>query len=62
MVDIWHTFFYQEAGITRFLNIDLVVENHAEIDYIDTPFRYRWAFVPKWDTDLDLAEIQTAFW
>ena len=53
--------FYREDGITRFLNIDLVVENHAEIDYIDTPFRYRWAFVPKWETDLDLAEIQQRF-
>ena len=53
--------FYREDGITRFLNIDLVVENHAEIDYIDAPFRYRWAFVPKWDTDLDLEEIQRRF-
>ena len=24
-------------------------------------FRYRWAFVPKWDTDLDLEEIQRRF-
>ena len=53
--------FYPEDGITRFLNIDLVVENHAEIDYIETPFRYRWAFVPKWETDLDLEEIQRRF-
>lgn len=53
--------FYREDGITRFLNIDLVVENHAEIDYIDAPFRYRWAFVPKWGADLDLAEIQRRF-
>ena len=53
--------FYSEDGITRFLNIDLVVENHADIDYTDAPFRYRWAFVPKWDTDLDLTEIQRRF-
>lgn len=53
--------FYQEGGITRFLNIDLVIENHADIDYIDAPFRYRWAFVPRWDTDLDLTEIQRRF-
>ena len=53
--------FYEEDGTTRFLNIDLVVEKHAEIDYIDDPFRYRWAFVPKWDTDLDLEEIQRRF-
>lgn len=53
--------FYREDSITHFLNIDLVVENHAEIDYTDTPFRYRWAFVPKWGTDLDLAEIQQRF-
>lgn len=53
--------FYREDGVTRFLNIDLVVENHADLDYIDTPFRYRWAFVPKWGTALDLAEIQRRF-
>lgn len=53
--------FYSEDGLTRFLNIDLVVENHADIDYINTPFRYRWAFVPKWGSTLDLAEIQRRF-
>ena len=53
--------FYEEDGTTRFLNIDLVVEKHAEIDYIDAPFRYRWAFVPKWGVDLDLEEIQRRF-
>ena len=54
-------FFIAEDGITRFLNIDLVVENYAEIDYIETPFRYRWAFVPKWEIDLALEEIQQRF-
>ena len=37
--------FYEENGITRFLNIDLIVDGYAELDYINTPFRYRWAFV-----------------
>ena len=53
--------FYEEDGITRFLNIDIIVAKHADIDYINTPFEYRWAFVPKWNTDLDLEEIQRRF-
>ena len=47
--------FYREAGGTRFLNIDLIANGHADLDYVDTPFRYRWAFVS------DLDEIQERF-
>ena len=37
--------FYEADGVTHFLNIDLIVDGYAELDYIDTPFRYRWTFI-----------------
>lgn len=37
--------FYNDNGITHFLNIDLIMDGYAALDYIDAPFRYRWAFL-----------------
>lgn len=48
--------FYEEDGVTHFLNIDLIVHGHADLDYIEDPFRYRWAFVSD-----DLGKIQEMF-
>ena len=42
--------FYADATGTRMLNLELIVEGHAEVDYLDNPFRYRWAFI---DSDID---------
>ena len=48
--------FYAEDGNTHFLNIDLIAENIADRDYIESPFRYRWAFISD-----DLGEIVEMF-
>lgn len=48
--------FYEEDGVTHCLNIDLIVKKHAHVDYLDDPFRYRWAFISD-----DLHKIQERF-
>ena len=48
--------FYADGETTRFLNIDLIVDGYAELDYIDAPFRYRWAFLAA-----NLQNVQTQF-
>lgn len=42
--------FYTDDTGTRMLNLQLIAEGHAKADYLDTPFRYRWAFI---DDDID---------
>ena len=42
--------FYTDDTGTRMLNLQLIAEGHAEADYLDAPFRYRWAFI---DDDID---------
>lgn len=37
--------FYEEDGVTHFLNIDLIVKKHAHVDYLRDPFKYRWTFI-----------------
>ena len=48
--------FYEEDGVTHFLNIDLIAKKHAHVDYLEDPFRYRWTFVSE-----DLRKIQEKF-
>ena len=48
--------FYEADGVTHFLNIDLIEGEYADLDYIDTPFRYRWAFISE-----DLGEVVEMF-
>lgn len=37
--------FYVDTTGTRMLNLEMVTDGHAEVDYLDSPFRYRWAFI-----------------
>ena len=37
--------FYADTTGTRMLNLEMIAEGHAEVDYLDNPFRYRWAFI-----------------
>ena len=37
--------FYADTAGTRMLNLEMVVQGHADIDYLESPFRYRWAFI-----------------
>lgn len=48
--------FYCEGDTVHFLNIDLIATGHADVDYVSTPFRYRWAFV----SDLNQAQERFA--
>lgn len=47
--------FYADTTGTRMLNLEMIAEGHAEVDYLDNPFRYRWAFIE------DLNTVQEAF-
>ena len=37
--------FYCADDEVRFLNLELIAAGHADIGYVESPFRYRWAFV-----------------
>jgi len=37
--------FYADTTGTRMLNLEMIAEGHAEVGYLDNPFRYRWAFI-----------------
>ncbi|MDE0326143.1 MAG: thermonuclease family protein [Candidatus Poribacteria bacterium] len=49
--------FYADDTGTRMLNLQLIAEGHAEADYLDAPFRYRWAFI---DDDIDAVRERIA--
>ena len=49
--------FYTDDTGTRMLNLQLIAEGHAEVDYLDDPFRYRWAFI---DGDIDAVRAKIA--
>ena len=47
--------FYVDTTGTRMLNLEMVADGHAEVDYLDSPFRYRWAFIE------DLSDVREVF-
>ena len=49
--------FYTDDTGTDMLNLQLIAEGHAEADYLDAPFQYRWAFI---DGDIDAVREKIA--
>ncbi len=54
--------FYVEDGKTRMLNFELIKDGHSEVDVINSPFRYRWAFIDIAHTDdIDIDDVREKF-